>query len=172
MRDVVAFVREHLPSDDRHPPGHDGDSVIGPVAAQALLAVELAEVIGAAHRHQRGLDERLFQPAVAERQHATVRDFATGGVRRRHQACVGAELVGGGEARDLLDLQREDRGTDLADARQCLQPLGQRVRGVFRDDNFSSASPCVCSRAWIARSSASRVRSAGGNGTHFIQALP
>ena len=172
LRAVVALVREHLPGDDRHAASHDRDGVVGAFAAEALLAVERAEVIGAAHRHPRGLDERPFQPAVAERQHAAVRDFAAGGVRRRHQSGVGAEFVGGGEARDLVDLEREDGGKDLADARQGLQPLGLRVRGVFRDDNFSSASTCVCSRAWIARSSSSSVRSAGGNGARFIHALP
>jgi hypothetical protein len=41
------LVREHLPGDDRHAASHDRDGVVGAFAAEALLAVERAEVIGA-----------------------------------------------------------------------------------------------------------------------------
>ena len=73
-----------------------------------------------------------------------MRDLAAGGVRRRDESRVGTKFIGAREALDLVDLQREDGGQNLAHARQGLQPHGERVRGVVRgDDFFQRAHLCL-----------------------------
>ena len=100
-----------------HPPGHDGDGSIGFLPAGTLLVIKHAEVGRATDRYPARFNERPAQPFVARGQEPAVMDFASGAVRRRHNAGIPAKLVGIGETLDLIEKNQIGKGSVLATAR-------------------------------------------------------
>ena len=104
------------PIDDRQQaPGRGDPRGVGALSLAQTLEV-LAKVAIALDGGGGRLDERPAEPLVALLGQAPVKDLAAGGVHGRHEAGIGAELVGAAEAADVADLGDHEDGEEGAEA--------------------------------------------------------